>query len=72
MRILLLFIAYSVVTTSTSAAQSLPGFKTTGSFDEQEMDWNERFPEVLVKINAPLNFHKKATTLSYFICPAKR
>jgi hypothetical protein len=43
-------------------SQSLPGFKTTGSFSEQEY-YSESFAkDVIVNINAPEKFNKKGKT----------
>lgn len=56
-----LFILYTSFTIA-AFPQTLPGFKTTGQFTEQEF-YSENFAkDVIVNINAPENFNKKGKT----------
>lgn len=43
-------------------AQTLPGFTATSTFDEQEININNYWKNVVININAPLQFHRKGKT----------
>jgi len=43
-------------------SQSLPGFTSTGTFDEQELTINDRWKDVVININAPLQFNRSGKT----------
>lgn len=47
-------------------AQLLPGFKESGSFNEQELIINKTWKNVVININAPLQFNPKAKTYLVF------
>jgi hypothetical protein len=51
-------------------SQDLPGFTSTGSFQEQELSIPDQWKNVLVNINAPLQFNPKGKTyVIYFALP---
>lgn len=45
-----------------ATAQNLPGFTATGTFDEQEINISDQWKNVVISINAPLQFHRKGKT----------
>ncbi|MCX6240165.1 MAG: hypothetical protein NTY07_21930 [Bacteroidia bacterium] len=47
-------------------AQLLPGFKATGIFNEQETTINDRWENVRITINAPMQFNRKGKTYVIF------
>ena len=49
-----------------SNAQLLPGFKQTGLFDEQELTIRDQWKNVIININAPLQFNRKGKTYLVF------
>ncbi|MEP7254403.1 MAG: hypothetical protein ABI666_01440 [Ferruginibacter sp.] len=54
-----LLIYFWAVTLFVSNAQLLPGFKQIESFDEQELTIKEQWKNVIININAPLQFNPK-------------
>jgi len=66
----LLLIYLSTSVSLFSKAQLLAGFTATGSFNEQEMMIRGRWKNVLVNINAPLQYnHKGKTYLVFYALP---
>ena len=49
-----------------SKAQLLPGYKQTGSFDEQELTIKDQWKNVTININAPISFNRKGKTYLIF------
>lgn len=57
----------SIIFTFTAQAQVLPGFKSTGTFNEQQMVIENSPPGIRILINAPLEgFEKEASVLLVF------
>ncbi len=61
-----LFIYFFAVTLFVSNAQLLPGFKQTELFDEQELTIKDQWKNVIININAPLQFNPKGKTYLVF------
>ena len=47
-------------------SQSLPGFTATGIFDEQEININDQWKDVIININAPLQLNPSGKTYLVF------
>src|SRR6188768_1593178 len=61
------FSIYLLTCTSfSSKAQLLPGFATTGIFNEQELTLKDHWKNVTININAPLSLDPKGKTYLVF------
>jgi hypothetical protein len=57
---------FTTVLACSSAAQLLPGFTGTGSFNEQELTIKDYWKDVTININAPMPFRSKGKTWLIF------
>lgn len=60
-----IFFLFTIVSL-LSKAQEMPGFKTTGVFNEQELNIKDQQKNVLININAPAQFNPKGKTWLIF------
>ena len=63
-----IFLLIYSLTVSQFAAQSqpIPGFTSTGIFNEQELTINDQWKDVIININAPLQLNRSAKTYLVF------
>ncbi|MBK6634703.1 MAG: hypothetical protein IPG38_10630 [Chitinophagaceae bacterium] len=63
-----IFLLIYSLTVSQFAVQSqpLPGFTSTGIFNEQELTINDQWKDVIININAPLQLNRSAKTYLVF------
>ena len=65
-----LFIVLFTVSQFTALSQPLPGFTPAGTFNEQELNINNHWKEVIININAPSQLnHSGKTYLIFFALP---
>ena len=65
-----LFSFLLTVSLFTAQSQSLPGFTTTGIFNEQELNITDQWADVIININAPLLLNNnRKTYLVFFALP---
>ena len=65
LKILLLPFLFTV-SLFTAKSQPLPGFTTTGIFNEQEINFNNQWKDVIININAPLQLNNTGKTYLVF------